>query len=626
MLVTIYPKITETVTGKDIELDKVLQFIKSGRWEEKVNTLRKEKSENGKSDTYKALKKDLPYFTTSGTFSKRSEDGLIDHSGFIAVDIDNLQDLQKIKEQVKKDRYTYAVFTSCSGNGLCVIVKIDPENHYESFSNIAIYYTQTHQTEIDHLADISRPRFISYDPDLYINPDSQLFDLEYEQKEEIHYEAFTTHHNTDESLKKAVELVERNHTYTDGGKHNYMVDLARVSNKLGIDLSALQGFVRACYPDWYQNPTNAIEHIYRSKKADHGAFQKTTYSQKTETTYTVKESQDDFLKKLKSLEADWNNPAKKPVPVVSVKGNIISTAGNITLYSGHSKVGKSGAITAIKAGSMPLTGLKIDTLGFDVVPNTEGKLFLSIDTEQSWYNFDKNFRDSVNRSGQSSAPEWFKSVWLKNEPTKKLIEYTWKALEIYDKEFGGVYHIVIDGIGDYVLSANDDAESRTIVTEFTQMAEKYKCPLSTMLHLNPGSEKQRGHLGTFLQHKSESVLTITRQSDVSQIHFQLLRNGGDAPDILFKYDKSKGYHVFQGYGDTRGHDNGDKNIEVLTEMMRSVLSINPLSLKDLEKAICESELVPPSRARAFIRAARQYGIIDQRGSEFSLSEKSYVPF
>lgn len=626
MNITIYPKITHTEGGHDKPLLDILGYIKTGRWKDKITQLRFEKAQAGKSARYKALKKDLPYFTTSGTFNKRCDEGLKEHSGFVAIDIDNIQNLPITRKKIEADPYTFAVFISCSGNGLCAIIKINPESHYESFENLSIYYTQTLNIEIDHLADVSRPRFISFDPDLYLNTDSKLFDLEYEKQEETIYEVFSTNQDTEANLTKAVEMVEKNLTYQEGSKHNYMVDLAKVCNKFGVDLSYLQGFIRASYPDWYTNPTNAIEHVYRTRKAAHGAFQQTNYTSKTQTSYKVQEkplSEDEFITKLKGLEADWHKPVDRPTPIVSCKGSMISTAGNITLYSGHSKVGKSGVITAIKAGSMASQFLNIDTLGFEVEPNVEEKLFLSIDTEQSRYNFDKNFRDSIKRAEKSDCPDWFKSLWFKNESTKHLIDYTWKALEYYSDQFGGVYHIVIDGIGDYVLSANDDAESRDIVTQFTQMAEKYNCPLSTMLHLNPGSDKQRGHLGTFLQHKSESVLKITREKDISTLEFQLLRNGGDAPNINFRYSKEKGYHVFLGYAD---NFHGDVEGELKT-MFEGVLSITDLSLKELEIAIAEAELISPAKARNYIREARSKNIIKQiRPGFYSLDDKDYVPF
>ena len=74
MNITIYPKITETVGGHDKPLLDILDYIKTGRWKDKITQLRFEKAQAGKSDRYKALKKDLPYFTTSGTFTRRSDE------------------------------------------------------------------------------------------------------------------------------------------------------------------------------------------------------------------------------------------------------------------------------------------------------------------------------------------------------------------------------------------------------------------------------------------------------------------------------------------------------------------------------------------------------------------------
>lgn len=67
----------------------------------------------------------------------------------------------------------------------------------------------------------------------------------------------------------------------------------------------------------------------------------------------------------------------------------------------------------------------------------------------------------------------------------------------------------------------------------------------TVLHFNPGSEKERGHLGSQLQRKSESVLSVTKQPETqeSRIQGRFLRNAGEIPEITFQYDKVRGYHV-----------------------------------------------------------------------------------
>jgi hypothetical protein len=69
-----------------------------------------------------------------------------------------------------------------------------------------------------------------------------------------------------------------------------------------------------------------------------------------------------------------------------------------------------------------------------------------------------------------------------------------------------------------------------------------------VVHVNPGSEKERGHMGSQGQRKAESALFVRKDKDISTIEPKLLRNAGigDTPQIQFTYDKTKGYHVSCG--------------------------------------------------------------------------------
>ena len=97
----------------------------------------------------------------------------------------------------------------------------------------------------------------------------------------------------------------------------------------------------------------------------------------------------------------------------------------------------------------------IDTLGFTISHNAEGKALIHIDTEQARYNWDKNYRSTINRSELGHAPNWFRSIWLKGLDVKKMYSLIEEACKRFSDEFGGIYMIVIDGIADLVSDPND---------------------------------------------------------------------------------------------------------------------------------------------------------------------------
>lgn len=167
-MITYYEKnIKQTSGGFDVELNSFLEKIKEGTWEDKVNKIRAEKDKV----TRQKLKSNLPYVTISGTFNNRSLKGLKAHSGFICIDIDNIDNIELLEEQLKKDSYIYSFYRSVSGYGLAVIIKINGSKHNESFLALQEYFTQKYFTVIDaSCSDVSRARYISYDPNLYLNP------------------------------------------------------------------------------------------------------------------------------------------------------------------------------------------------------------------------------------------------------------------------------------------------------------------------------------------------------------------------------------------------------------------------------------------------------------------------
>lgn len=155
---------------KEIDLIDFLNGVKYGNWKKEVENVRliKDKESRNKQKT------ELNQVTISGTFMKRSEEGLIKHSGFICIDIDYSL---KSYEALKLDQYTYSVFKSVSGNGIAVIVKIEPdkETHKDSFRFLQKYYFENYGEFTDLMpSSVASTRCVSFDPDLFINEKSKI--------------------------------------------------------------------------------------------------------------------------------------------------------------------------------------------------------------------------------------------------------------------------------------------------------------------------------------------------------------------------------------------------------------------------------------------------------------------
>lgn len=171
ILISRYKSVTQK-NGSQMSIPEFIMGIRDGLWQDDVLSVRNAKSKS-ESD---AIKKRCEAVTVSGIFDTRSISGLRHHSGFIAMDVDNVENPNKAKKLVEKDPYVYAAFVSISGKGLCLMFRIDPAKHRESFEGLDKYLYENYSFICDKSCiDVSRLRIVSYDPYIHINEDSQVF-------------------------------------------------------------------------------------------------------------------------------------------------------------------------------------------------------------------------------------------------------------------------------------------------------------------------------------------------------------------------------------------------------------------------------------------------------------------
>jgi hypothetical protein len=168
MEITFFKAIRSTTPEKTEQLSSILEKIKNGEWKNRVI----------RCQTDIKYKNYLPVFTPTGIFSHRSIKGLQEYNGIICLDIDGVQEPDALKEICKSIPWVMAAFITPSGKGLKVIVKTQAtvETYKETELEVAeAFLTATGVARDNHCKDIARIQFVSYDPDLYYNPESLLF-------------------------------------------------------------------------------------------------------------------------------------------------------------------------------------------------------------------------------------------------------------------------------------------------------------------------------------------------------------------------------------------------------------------------------------------------------------------
>lgn len=192
MHVSVFPDVKKVHKAPSrVEVSKVLERIKTGA-NGLQETIDKIRSGEGNRE---ALKKQLGAVVFSGYCGKgvekvsrmtgdkytsyRDDESLTEHSGLCVIDLDHLGDeLHRWIEHFQTDIHVYSCFISPSGDGLKILYRIPDDvemhrSHYRALlDDLRSLGLKVDQTSINE----SRVCFISYDPDIYINTDAQVYE------------------------------------------------------------------------------------------------------------------------------------------------------------------------------------------------------------------------------------------------------------------------------------------------------------------------------------------------------------------------------------------------------------------------------------------------------------------
>lgn len=237
--ITLFKNITSTDTPFYKPVLVALQRIKDGSASsELVKAIRKEADKSKRND----LKKDLPAICFSGSFKKRTDDSIIEHSGLICLDFDDYpttKEMNQDKQRLSKDNYVFSVFVSPSGKGLKVLVKIpkDIENHKNYFNALEKYFDNPYFDTTSK--NISRVCYESYDPLIHINENSSIWEKKSEPvyTEKSKLVGTPTIPITDEN--KIVDILVKwwvkKYPMTEGQRNNNTFVLAAAMNEFGVN-------------------------------------------------------------------------------------------------------------------------------------------------------------------------------------------------------------------------------------------------------------------------------------------------------------------------------------------------------------------------------------------------------
>lgn len=224
--------------------------------------------------------------------------------------------------------------------------------------------------------------------------------------------------------------------------------------------------------------------------------------------------EDNLSIELESLRIKPSDEIPPPPVCIKIKNNDGSdswfgTLGNISTIIGKAKSRKSFSIALVTATAINNNMLYDKIQG--CLPEDQNNV-LYFDTEQGKYHVQKAVKRICNLSGVNEPKNLHVFGLRKKKPSERL-----ELIDYAINTFKNVGLVVIDGIKDLITSINDEAEATMITSKLLQWSEEKNIHIVTVLHQNKGNDHARGHIGTELINKSESVFSVTKDEQNKDI-------------------------------------------------------------------------------------------------------------
>jgi predicted ATP-dependent serine protease len=188
---------------------------------------------------------------------------------------------------------------------------------------------------------------------------------------------------------------------------------------------------------------------------------------------------------------------------------ILGTLGDFGLIIGKAKSRKSFFISI--AVSTALGNDLILNRFKSYLPQDKNDV-IYFDTEQSKYYVQKAVKRICTQINHPE-PKNLHAFHLRSLAPGERLQFI--EAEIYSNDKIGF--VVIDGIKDLVTSINDESEATMIASKLLKWTEERNIYILTVLHQNKSDNNARGHIGTELINKAQTVLSVTKAENDNNI-------------------------------------------------------------------------------------------------------------
>ena len=214
----------------------------------------------------------------------------------------------------------------------------------------------------------------------------------------------------------------------------------------------------------------------------------------------------------------------EPIPILSRYGSTIASEGNISAVVGAAKSKKTFLCTALVGALLRHS----NESSFGITPKNIKVLW--VDTEQSASHVHRVVKRIYRLAGWDEEVNYenLRTLTLREIEPKERAAKMVDAIKLFKPKL-----VVIDGISDLMYNSNCIEESDSIVGQLMALSTEYNCHIMCVLHTNPNSDKARGHIGSTLQRKAETMVYVHKMGECSVVEPQFCRNEEFAPFAFY---------------------------------------------------------------------------------------------
>lgn len=245
---------------------------------------------------------------------------------------------------------------------------------------------------------------------------------------------------------------------------------------------------------------------------------------------------------------------------------VIGSIHNLSVLSGKAKVGKTILLNEVTSSAF------LDQSVFHYSEELSDKKIVYIDTEQS-RNHSRLIIERIVRKTKKerkfleSRFELYNVTNLSQDVRVNVIEE-----KLYSDP--DIRILIIDGIVDLVSNYNNPQEVSELMTKLLKWKDENPVHIMVVIHENKGNSLLRGHLGTELMNKAETIIGVSKTKDIIKVKCKASRNK-EFNEMAFNILDEGFLEHISGFKDNKSENSiesftHEEHIELLTTVFENI--------------------------------------------------------